>query len=170
MKLRQKTLLTLFAGLAAALPAFSNSLPSETFYFTGACSDCSGIGTGILTLTGNYVQGTSINPDFVSFQYNGTNLQGPFTILAGGGTDAIGIIPVSLPSTATISISNNLFYFDSSTDGFWQLGPNNEGDYGFTSSWSASTAPEPVAAELAGLGLVCLALFRAARLRFKPRA
>jgi hypothetical protein len=74
-----------------------------------------------------------------------------------------GIIPVDLPSTANVSVSDYDFYFDSFTSGEWQLGPNNEGDFGFTSSWAGATVPEPMALELTGLGLACVALFRRVR-------
>ena len=104
---------------SSAIPAFATGTTTETFDFVGACSDCSGNGTGTLELTGGYVQGSAITvSNFVSFTYNGTDLFGPFTILAGApGLHASGSIPSVLPAVATVSISDADFYFDSSVDG-----------------------------------------------------
>jgi hypothetical protein len=150
----------------AALPT-SLSAATDTFRFVGQCTDCSGVGTGILVLQ-NYTLGENLTPaNFVSFTYSSNKLS--FTLTPSPGQELFGSLPANLPATASVEIANaNLsIQFLSSTSGFWCSGTNCFGDFGDTSNWSVVPPPPPIpavtdwelaalATALAGLGALVI--------------
>jgi hypothetical protein len=68
-------------GLSAlGTPAGASVVTDETYYFTGACSDCSGDVTATLVLTG-YTPGADFElPNLVSLTYGGSDLLPGFTV------------------------------------------------------------------------------------------
>jgi hypothetical protein len=150
--------------LMSIMAAASASASVISFTFTGACSDCyggAGNALGTLTLSATYTLGSPItNANFSSFTYNGTNLQGPFTITNSTPDLSVsGSLPLSLPGTATISIDGfvggNFYEFNTSTSGAWSVTMPGT-DMGTVSSFSAQStgAPEPATIALLGLGLL----------------
>ena len=85
-----------------------SSLPTHTeFQFTGLCSDCfSGAGSAHAQLVvQNYVLGNSFSiSNFVSFAYDGTDLQSPFTITSGNIANFSGSIGPGLPGEYDVDI------------------------------------------------------------------
>jgi len=73
--------LVLVSGVLTPLDARAQST-TTTYEFTGACSDCTGVGIGYLTLQ-NYTPGTALSyTDFVSFTYQSS--LSVFSISASG--------------------------------------------------------------------------------------
>jgi hypothetical protein len=150
-----------------AAPARASPVPISTFNFFGDCSDCTGQGHALLTLSG-YTLGTAVNTtNFVSLTYAGSNLIGPFTItnadiVAGGSVS--GEIGPPLPG------AYNLFLFDNSsltrefisnTGGFWCAGISCNDDFGGNGVWSVATSvPEPASVALLAAGVVGLGAIR----------
>lgn len=117
-----------------------------TYQFTGTCADCTGTGTGLLTLE-NYTPGTSMKMgNFVSFTYDSNLTSYSFT-----SSDQLsfftGLIADSLPAASFVYIVDNSArpnYFASSLDGTWCVGTYCSSDNGLGSSWAEATAaPEP---------------------------
>ncbi len=150
------------ASLAAALAALSFSSSAfaialagsdYTFNFTGQCTDCSGQGLGTLRVT-NYVLGNGFSDfNFVSFQYQGTDLLAPFSIdavtalgpvfLSGSIGQASGPYNVHLTG---FNRFESFVDFNTSSDGSWNTG-RPIADYGINGIWQQPDAnpgvPEP---------------------------
>ena len=163
-------LLPLGAALTAApASAISGASVTSTYYFTGTCTDCSGIVHGELSLS-NYVLGSPItSSNFVSFHYDGSDLvPGGFTITdtpygVGGSINA------PLPAAESFYAYGTTNTFRSDTDGSWNLGPtgNYVADYGTAGTYSATApttaVPEPISLSLLAAGLAGTALVRRRR-------
>jgi hypothetical protein len=133
----------------------------SVFNFEGACSDCTGVGFGVLTVQ-NYTEGSGFsNSNFVSFTYN-SNLIIDLSITVDTLNSLTGSIPLSGPTAAEITITgySDSVTFQSYANGTWTVASE---DQGLISSWSLQTGvsgvPEPatlalMAAGLAGLGLI----------------
>jgi hypothetical protein len=149
-------LLTVVAS-GFATPAFSQN---TTFTFHGTCSDCSGTATATLVLS-NYTLGQAITgANFVSFTYNGTNLQVPFTITASTLQSVSGSM-TTIPGANTFEVvaSNlNEIEFESQVNGSWFCGL---GDSGTLGTWTGAppTTPAPPTSLLVGVGLLAFAAF-----------
>jgi hypothetical protein len=102
--------LVLVSGVLTPLYARAQST-TTTYEFTGACSDCTGVGIGYLTLQ-NYTPGTALSyTDFVSFTYQSS--LSVFSISASGmsydvSTAEIPIFDSSTPSVLTVGLSGAL--------------------------------------------------------------
>jgi hypothetical protein len=155
------------AAMIAAVLAFSSpcaaSVLVEDFYFTGACQDCTGNGTGTLILE-YYTQGNDIsNDNFVSFSYSSNLLTLSFSGIGTGASQLTSITGdlTGLPGPALVSMetgSGAVFYSDPS--GYWCAGTSAcGGDHGLTSQWSTTSAtPLPAALPLFAGGLGALGL------------
>jgi len=154
-----------------------------TYNFSGTCQDCSGTATATLTVTGNYTLGTTLtSANVVNFTYNGTNLNGPFTITPSSPNFFVSGSIANYPGQNTMSISSvqnvpdftsnnpgpnvpnsNLGFF-SSTNGSWGVGL---ADFGSVSIWGTpvSPTPAPSAGILLAVGLVMLTGFNLWRRR-----
>ena len=157
------------AGIAGA--ASATTVGSFTYYFSGACTDCSVVaGSPIgalaeLTLRGTYVPGQQItSATFLSFHYDGTNLiPGGFTITHP--VAIAGQISLPLPSSQTFSVADAAYSFTSSMTGVWSVSNSvMVADFGTGGSFSAdaSAAPEPAtwAMMISGFGLIGAAMRR----------
>jgi hypothetical protein len=151
---------------------------ASTFNFTGACSDCTGNGLGVLTVQ-NYTQGSDFsNGNFVSFTYS-SNLIPDLLITLADLDTFTGSIPAVLSVTpgdgfsatagVTITAKSATLTFQSTTDGSWCVGSScvTSEDFGLTSSWSSVTTthqapdvPEPSTLGLMGVGGAGLGLVR----------
>jgi hypothetical protein len=150
------------AALAAA-PASALPITNEIYDFTGACTDCysgEGNATAELTLTGDYVLGQSITTsNFVSFNYDGTDLLSPYTIAAGDASLFVSGSLSTVPGFDTVSFSSVNGIFLSSSSGSWCTGVGLcESDQGTNGSYSSAATPEPGTAGLLGAGLVALGM------------
>jgi len=151
------------SGAVFSVPASAAVISPQIFNFSGDCSDCTGTGTGTLTLTSDYTLGSELtSSNFISFTYNGSDLQDPFTIFGSdSGFNIAGNLPEGLPSFAYVQISSDDWYFISYADkspGYWELGSNAvPDDFGLSHTWSSATAtPEPTTIGLLGLGLAAV--------------
>ena len=140
--------------------------PTTTYQFVGQCTDCTGTGTGSLTVQ-NYTLGAGLTYcNFVSFSYH-SNLTS-FTITSSNFTSLSGGLPASLPASANVSVvgpGNNAL--TSNANGSWFVGAS---DYGPTSSWSlpqVTNVPVMSVPMLIGLALM-LGLIGAAMLKWLP--
>ena len=121
------------------------------YTFTGACDDCTGVGTGTLVLQ-NYQEGDDLTLDnFVEWTYSSNLLSVDIT-----SVDYIDGSLADLPGRANVDFGNYVtngdlspFYFSSSTeDGSfnWDTGYLITYDHGADHTWSlaaSSAAPEP---------------------------
>lgn len=173
------TMMFLLFGVAA--PAHAGSLPflngSGVWRFFGNCQDCAFRAeqtnypvTATLTLQ-NYVQGFALtNANFVSFQYDGSNLLPAYTV-TGASLSPLNFI--SLTGTLWDGGPENFSlafgptgYFNMQADRNWQtcvtaVGNCSPADYGDRGNLSLgnSTVPEPATYVLmaAGLGVLGIA-------------
>jgi hypothetical protein len=133
-----------------------------TYQFTGTCTDCTGFGTGLLTLA-NYTLGTSLTAaNFVSFSYSSNLIS--FSIPNSTDLSVFnGSLPASLSGTAPISIEDTNLPTDALIifpDGGWCAGTHCAGDNGPSSTWNlAAVTPEPATwillpSAVLGLGLI----------------
>jgi len=126
------------------------TLANEIYSWSGVCSDCTGTVTGTLTLSPTYTLGSEITTsNFVSFSYSGSNLLSPFTILDSEVVSIAGLLPLTLPGAANLTILANISSvsvpFETVSNGFWCAGSDCLGDMGGNSTYSAavSSIPEP---------------------------
>jgi hypothetical protein len=109
------------AGSAQAGPAVLN--------FSGACGDCTGLGTGTLTLQ-NFSSGPLTTNDFVSFVYK-SNLVS-FTLNSSDIVAMIGSIDPNDPSHAVIDLiqlGGTGWEFQRNDDGTWSVSSDITGKY-----------------------------------------
>jgi hypothetical protein len=154
------SILLVVCVLAAVEPGSAGSCiqggPQATYQFVGQCTDCSGTGIGLLTVQ-NYTLGTALSScNFVSFTYT-SNLTS-FTMTPSDSPNLSGMLPVSLPATATVSIRDFVIQtqFGSDVSGSWSVGTFLPVDTGTSSLWGypPSTAPTLSTAALCALGLL----------------
>ena len=150
----------------------SPSGPQATYRFVGQCSDCTGTGIGMLTVQ-NYTLGTELTScNFVSFTYT-SNLTS-VTMTQSDSPNLSGMLPVSLPATASVSIRDFAIEmrFDSDVSGNWSVGAFHPDDTGTSSLWGYPAPAVPtlgIAAFcalgwlLAGAGALLLRARRTAR-------
>ena len=154
-----------FAPPASAIPSFS------VYSFEGACTDCSGTVTGLLTLGGSYAAdiGQSITADFESFTYNGSNLLPAFTIsFDSPGLAVSGTLEVS-PTVPTLSIADTANNFRIIVLGNWCAGTTTpcatgSPDLGISGDLAVPEPGTAPTALLGALGLAGLGLWRRRRL------
>jgi MYXO-CTERM domain-containing protein len=162
--MRNRSVVLTLAAVTLGLSQISSGAFSTvtTYNFTGTCSDCSGTGTATLTL-GNYTLGQPITTsNFISLTYNGTNLQGAFTIPTGAPNLSVSGSITTVPGTNNVTVVSSLFnsvVFNSSTTGSWFVGL---GDAGTTSVWTAASptptpTPAPPTIVLLAMGLLAMA-------------
>ena len=130
--------------------------PQATYRFVGQCSDCTGTGIGMLTVQ-NYTLGSSLTScNFVSFTYT-SNLTG-FTMTQSDFPNLSGMLPVSLPATATVTIRDGVvqMQFASDVSGTWSVGVFHPLDTGTSSMWGypAPAVPTLSIAAFCALGLL----------------
>lgn len=130
--------------------------PQATYRFVGQCSDCTGTGVGMLTVH-NYTLGNSLTScNFVSFTYT-SNLTG-FTMTQSDFPNLSGMLPVSLPAPATVSIRDLTIEmrFDSDIGGTWTVSGYHPADTGTSSMWGypAPAVPTLNTAAFCALGLL----------------
>lgn len=176
--MRSLLYLALLALPAVLQPGAANAVVATTqttYYFSGTCTDCRGTALGELTLS-NYAAGQSINnSNFVSFQYDGTDLLSEYIILNGPGLYVVGSIRNPLPGTDDFYLTGFAQtaggeriqqVFETFADGRWDTGLPTA-DYGATHLWSATPAatavPEPMSAALLGAGVLGTAMARRRR-------
>ena len=144
---------------------FAATIDTETFNFTGTCTDCTGQGTATLVLT-NYTLGNDITAaNFVSFDYS-SNLF-TMSVTTDNLFSIAGNLPASLPSFAFVQVlrSPDQTMFESNTDGTWFIG--RPSDFGTNGIWGAAVSgvPEPASSLLFLGGLIGLGLLRKKRAR-----
>jgi len=139
-------------GPLKATQIIPQTIPAnEVYSWSGVCTDCSMENvTGTLTLGGTYTLGSEITTsNFVSFSYSGSNLLSPFTILDSEVVSIAGLLPLTLPGAANLTILANISSvsvpFETVSNGFWCAGSDCLGDMGGNSTYSAavSSIPEP---------------------------
>jgi hypothetical protein len=146
MKLKGILASAAIAGVALAFAGSACAVPDKVFDFTGACTDCTGDGLGVLTLTGDYQLGDVISTsNFVSFSYSSNLVPSYITILAADAPSMYGILS-TVPGEDSVyfQTGNNQQYFYANKDGNWCVG-NACDDYGSSHLWTVGTAgvPEP---------------------------
>jgi hypothetical protein len=152
MKTRRFTrpLLAISAFLLALAP-IQLSADVITYQFAGDCQpgDCTGIGTGMLSLT-NYTLGSEIvSSNFVSFTYQSNLID--ISITPATLTFVDGFLFSPLPSAEYVFVRGSnpgaLFTsFNPQQNGSWCAGSGCLQDNGPTSSWALATVesvPEP---------------------------
>jgi hypothetical protein len=150
--------------LALAMTQSSSAIVNTiTFNFSGTCTDCRGTGTATLVMVGSYTLGTPItSSNLVSFTYNGTNLQAPFTYTPSTPNFFVSGSMTNIPGSNTFYVvANNDIFFTSSLNGNWSV---NETDLGTAGTWSLPgvppATPAPPTVILIVVGLMSLAAFR----------
>lgn len=161
--------MTRWLAAPAAMVGFGLAAPAGAvvFDFTGACLDCTGTGTGTLTLK-NYTLGSVLTAaNFVKFTYSSNLLSyslGSVDDLTGSLTAATG--------PAYVSLHGGGYSFNSLVIGpfsLWCTGTTGTcgSDFGFISSWSlaAGSVPEPAmwVAMVAGFGVLGASMRRPRR-------
>ena len=149
------------ASLAGVAPASATVVApgaDQVFEFSGVCSDCTGIGTGELTLSSTYTLGAPVTKaNFISFHYDGTDLQDEFTI---ANSDVASIGGSIMPGPADFHVYNSeQFGFRSLLNGSWFIGYTTPADFGPNGSFGiASSVPEPATWALMAVGFAALGL------------
>ena len=160
----------LLIGTACSTSALAVAVATTTTYnFTGLCSDCRGIVTAELVLQ-NYQLATPItSSNFVSFHYDGSNLFAAFTILASDATYLSGFINNGSATGERVSVyARNGLFFNSSSDGTWDLGRLSSADQGTIGVYRTGmtavggSVPEPAswAMMVGGFGMIGAAMRR----------
>lgn len=165
--------LLLLVAIAVAAQSQAAVVATQTYYFNGTCSDCTLLGHPIATLVlADYTEGTEIGYDnFVSFDYVGSNLVYPITVLPSDVYEIAGMIGPDLNTPADFRIDYiDGLRFESMSSGDWFIcspGPNgfysgtcdylHNNDFG-TGGWDTTpgTIPIPAAAWLFGSALLGL--------------
>jgi hypothetical protein len=157
----------IFAALLTAVPACADTI----YQFTGTCAvnDCTGVGTGVLTLS-NYNPGDTLSVaagTFVSFTYSSNLIS--FSILSPAELTYIGgSVNNPMPSSDFVNIQGAApgTTFLSTVGGYWCAGTNCGADTGGVSNWDLAVAPLPEPATfLPGItALLGFYLFRRRRL------
>ncbi len=162
--IKQSAGLLMLAGLVSLAGSTAKASGIETFTFTGICGDCSGTGTGLLTVSDTYTPGDALTIDeFISFVYYPTDLlPAGMTLTSGSVTAVTGGLPAGLSGYSNLDISaGSGGQFTTFSGGTWDVCPTGCGDYGETYSWTAgSGTPEPGTYALTGIAFVA---FRAGR-------
>ena len=147
--------------LALVLVSVPVQAGTVSYVFTGTCSDCTGTGTGLLTLQDTYIYGNPIdNTTFVSFIYS-SNLVNSFEIdandinLSIANGDGFSIINLPLPAFESISISGSAgSFFSNGIGGDWSISlASVPTDFGASHQYALADSPEPSALFLAAAGL-----------------
>jgi PEP-CTERM motif len=172
MPAAKKILLLALAALAInVVPTSANAtlmLPTETYDFSGTCTDCIGTVTAELVVQG-YTPGIELTmANLVSFTYDGSNLLQPFTITSaniGANGYFAGNIPTNLPGPATLMIytvglSKQFTSFGPESSlfvGGWCAGTACFADRGTNGVWAlprGANVPEPASIALLASGLL----------------
>jgi len=147
-------------------PAKAVPVSTETFDFTGKCSDCAGTVSAQLTLQ-NYTLGDPITSgagaNFVSFTYDGSNLLPAFTftsLTAGLFVRGAIMAPLPGPEFVQVGVNPSNLQFQSGTTGSWFAGVG--GDNGIDGTWSVPV-PEPSSVAVLAAGLVGFGVMRRRR-------
>ena len=165
----QVSIVLVVCVLAAVATSYADGCPTggpqATYQFVGQCTDCSGTGAGVLTVQ-NYTLGDTLTDcNLVSFTYT-SNLTS-FTITRSDSPYLSGMLPVSLPASAAVNVSDFTNGFSSNVNGNWSVGLLDHGTGGIWSLPSTSTAPT---LSPAALGALVLLLAGAGALLVRRRA
>ncbi|HEY3742440.1 MAG TPA: PEP-CTERM sorting domain-containing protein [Bryobacteraceae bacterium] len=160
--LHQQSLIPILAilGILSASSASASLVSTQVYDFSGTCIDCAGTATAELTLSG-YTLGQDItNANFVSFHYDGTNLQPSFTILPSDSDFFVDGSLTAIPGPNDVFLANSDIVFQSQSNGAWCVGDSCASDFGSVSLYTAASTgvPEPATLGLLGLGLAGVAL------------
>ena len=167
-------------ALAAANPARATieAPVTETYEFTGICTEtnCPAGGTvhAQLVLQGYSLGDDITSSEFVSFVYDGSNLQHAFTVTPSELQNIGGLLPTSLPGPAVVDLTfvvpgveSDLF--SSHSSGSWSLETADSGDNGV---WQGVPEPSTWALMLlgfAGLGFAAHRRAKKGRAALAPR-
>jgi hypothetical protein len=117
-------------GLGFGLAAAGSAQADPTVLnFSGACGDCTGVGTGTLTLQ-NFTSGPLTTNDFVSFVYKSNLIS--FTLNSSDIVAMIGSIDPNDPAHAVIDLiqlGGTGWQFQRNDDGTWSVSSNITGQY-----------------------------------------
>jgi hypothetical protein len=164
--------LTTFALVAGALGTYPAMAATETFLFTGDCSDClGGNGRVVAQLSlQDYKYGDPISRvNFVSFNYSGSNRYSSFTIDGKDDYGVAGEMAGTGSSATFFSVNDAQHMFFSFGTGTWGSAASGSktSDFGYSHSYTlagapVSAAPEPTmwALMIMGVGMAGAALRR----------